>query len=151
MLQEAVLIGYSTAGSATAGVDYSLSVLGQPLLLPQGAIPVLANVQQGVVTVTAEDDSLAEADEQFTLTLTTVSTDGSAPAVLGQVTVTIEDNDELSVSVTAPEAVAEGSAAEFTVRVGGGDQHRARGGELLPQRYREGAGRLHGSQASDEW
>ena len=121
MLQEPVLIGYSTAGSATAGMDYSLSVLGQALQLPQGAIPVPANVQQGVVTVSAEDDSLAEADEQFTLTLTTVNTDGSAPAVLGQVTVTIVDNDELSVSVTAPEAVAEGATAHFTVTVGGGE------------------------------
>ena len=35
--------------------------------------------------------------------------------------VTIEDNDELSASVTVPEAVAEGETAPFTVTLGGGE------------------------------
>ena len=121
-LQEPVRIGYRTAGSAIAGEDYTFSVpvIGD-LPLPQGAIEVPANVQQGVVTVTALDDALAEGDERFTVTLTTVPTDGSAPVPLGQAMVTIEDNDVLSVSVTAPKTVAEGDIARFTVRVGGGE------------------------------
>ena len=122
-LQEPVRIGYSTAGSATAEEDYTFSVpvVGLDLPLPRGAIEVPAGVQQGEVTVAAVDDSLAEGNEQITMTLTTVTTDGSAPAVLGQVMVTIEDNDELSVSVTAPKTVAEGDVARFTVKVGGGE------------------------------
>ena len=110
VLQEPVLLGYSVAGTAAWDDDYKLVLPdGRNLQAPQGVIPVLAGIQAGAVTVAAVDDSLAEADEQFTVTLSTVTTDGSAPAVLGQVTVTIEDNDELSVSVTAPDAVAEGS------------------------------------------
>ena len=122
-LQEPVRIGYSTAGSATAGEDYTFSVpvIGLDLALPQGAIEVPAGEQQGVVTVAAVEDSLVEGREEFTVTLTTVTTDGRAPEVLGQVMVTIEDNDELSVSVTAPKTVAEGDVARFTVRVDGGE------------------------------
>ena len=41
-------------------------------------------------------------------------------SMLGMVKVTIEDNDELSASVTVPEAVAEGETARFTVTLGGG-------------------------------
>ena len=121
VLQEPVLLGYSVAGTAAWDDDYKLVLPdGRNLQAPQGVIPVLAGIQAGAVTVAAVDDSLAEADEQFTVTLSTVTTDGSAPAVLGQVTVTIQDNDELSVSVTAPKAVAEGQAAQFTFRIGGG-------------------------------
>ena len=121
VLQEPVLLGYSVAGTAAWDDDYKLVLPdGSNLEAPQGTIPVPADIQAGAVTVAAVDDSLAEADEQFTVTLSTVSTDGSAPAVLGQVTVTIEDNDELSVSVTAPKAVPEGQAAQFTFRIGGG-------------------------------
>ncbi len=122
-LQVPVRIGYSAAGSATAGEDYTFSVpvIGLDLALPQGAIEVPAGEQQGVVTVAAVEDSLVEGREEVTVTLTTVTTDGSAPDMLGQVTVTIEDNDELSVSVTAPKTVAEGDVARFTVRVGGGE------------------------------
>ena len=121
-LPEAVVLGYSIAGNAVAREDYTLSVpiIGD-LPLPQGTIPVPANVQTGEVTVRAVDDSLAEGDESFTVTLAMVPTPGNAPAVLGQVTVTIKDNDELSVSVTAPRTVPEGSAAEFTVKLGGGE------------------------------
>ena len=119
-LQEPVMIGYSTAGSADARDDYTFSVpvVGK-LPLPRGAIEVPAGLRQGMVTVSAVDDSLAEGDEQIIVTLTTVPTDGSTPALLGQAMVTIEDNDELSVSVTAPKTVAEGDIARFTVRVGG--------------------------------
>ena len=46
---------------------------------------------------------------------------GGQPSKLGSAMVTIQDNDELSVSVTAPEAVAEGATAHFTVTVGGGE------------------------------
>ena len=121
VLQEPVLLGYSVAGTAAWDDDYKLVLPdGRNLQAPQGVIPVLAGIRAGAVTVAAVDDSLAEADEQFTVTLSTVTTDGSAPAVLGQVTVTIQDNDELSVSVTAPKAVAEGQAAQFTFRIGGG-------------------------------
>ena len=41
--------------------------------------------------------------------------------MLGTVKVTIEDNDELSASVSVPEAVAEGEVAPFTVTLRGGE------------------------------
>ena len=53
--------------------------------------------------------------------MTTVNLDRSLGIALRQVTVTIEDNDELSVSVTAPKTVVEGDIARFTVRVGGAE------------------------------
>ncbi|MDE0360748.1 MAG: hypothetical protein OXI74_06225 [Rhodospirillaceae bacterium] len=115
-LQKDVLIGYSIDGTATEE-DYSLSLPGG-LPLPPQTIPVPAGAQQGVVTVAALEDSLAEGNERIIVTLTTV---GSASARLGQVTVTIEDNDELSVSVTGPKTVTEGDEARFTVRVGGAE------------------------------
>ena len=120
VLQEEVLLGYSIAGTATWDDDYKLVLPnGRNLQTPQGAIPVPPGTPAAVVTVIAEDDPLAEADEQFTVTLTTVNPDGSPGIELGQVTVTIEDDDELSVSVSAPKTVAEGDVARFTVRVAG--------------------------------
>ena len=152
-LQEPVLIGYATAGSATPGEDYdytfSVPVVGVDLPLPQGAIEVPAGLQQGMVTVSAVDDSLAEGDEQIIVTLTTVTTDGSAPAVLGQAMVTIEDNDKLSVSVTGPKTVAEGDTARFTRAGRRRRKHRPCERELLARRHREGSGRLHGSKPDD--
>ena len=118
-LPEAVTLLYSTAGTATAGDDYSLALAG--IQIPaQGAIPVRVGIQTAEVVVSAVDDDLAEGDETFTLTLSTQPAGGGAPAVLGTVSVTIEDKDELSVSVTALNAVAEGDAAQFTVKLGGG-------------------------------
>ena len=51
---------------------------------PRGAIPVPPDTPAAVVTVIAEDDSLAEADEQFTVKLTTANPDGSPGVALGR-------------------------------------------------------------------
>ena len=69
--------------------------------------------------MTAVDDSLAEGTEALVLALLTVPASGQ-PASLGTIQITIEDNDELSASVTVPETVTEGEVALFMVKLGGG-------------------------------
>ena len=87
---------------------------------PQGTFTLPAGTQAAVlVAVRALDDSLAEATETLTAELWTAPASGQ-PSMLGMVKVTIEDNDELSASVTVPESVAEGETARFTVTLGGG-------------------------------
>ena len=118
-LPDPVMLHYTTAGSASEE-DYSLSLLDGTSLPPQGMIPLPANIKTGAVNVRAVDDELAEGTETFMVELWTVPVSGGQATKLGMVQVTIEDNDELSASVTVPEAVAEGETARFTVTLGGG-------------------------------
>ena len=118
-LPEAVTLRYSTvAGTATAA-DYSMALPDGTPISAQGEFTLPAGTQERMVAVLAVDDSLAEADETFTVEVWTVPTAGQ-PTRFGTATVTIEDNDELSASVTAPKTVVEGKVAQFTVKVGGG-------------------------------
>ena len=112
---EPVTLSYETiAGSATFEDDYLILAPDGSRLPANGAVALPPGIQAGAVTVHAVDDSLAEASETFTVRV--VLGTGGSPQ---QATVTIEDNDELSVSVSASKAVAEGDVARFTVKVGG--------------------------------
>ena len=99
--------------SATAGRDYTIVGPAGPLQA-SGSVTIPPGIQELVVRVVTVDDSFAEADETFRAVLHIGRTRHEA-------TVTITDNDELSASVTAPQAVDEGEVARFTVTVGGGE------------------------------
>ena len=101
--------------SATMGEDYT--ILGPDGMTPlptRGTVTILQGFRELMVTVRTEDDSLAEGNETFRVVAGIGSTRREA-------TVTIVDNDELSASVTAPETVAEGEVAPFTVTLRGGE------------------------------
>ena len=124
-LPDAVMLGYSRiAGNATAPADYLISVPlpdGSSLPLPEGQpFRVPPNTQGAVVLVEAQPDTLAEGDEWFTVDVWTQTASGRTSLLDMPVRVTIEDANELVASVTAPEAVAEGETARFTVTLGGG-------------------------------
>ena len=72
------------------------------------------------VTVTGTDDDTAEADETVTLAHAVASTDDSAYNALADqnVTVTVEDNDSVGVSIDPTElTVAEGSSMDYSVKL----------------------------------
>ena len=101
--------------SATIKEDYT--ILGPDGTTPiptRGTVTIRQGSQELMVTVRTDDDSLAEGDETFRVVVGIGGTRREA-------TVTIVDNDELSASVTAPETVAEGEVAPFTVTLRGGE------------------------------
>ena len=92
------------AGGTAANSDYSLSPT--TLTLDAGDTSVTA-------TVTAVDDSVIEESDE-----TVVVTASHGGGAVGSATVTIEDNDTATWSVTAgPAKVAEGAASTVTVSV----------------------------------
>ena len=100
--------------SATIGEDYT--ILGPDGMTPiptRGTVTIPQGFQELMVTVRTDDDSLAEGDETFRVVVGIGGTRREATA-------TITDNDQLSASVTAPETVAEGETARFTVTLSGG-------------------------------
>ena len=119
-LLETVFLGYSIiSGNATEGQDYSI-VLPDGTPLPKDvAFPVTPNTPAAVIAVSAMSDTLSEGDESFTVDVWTESSTEQRTSLL-EVMVTIKDANELVASVTAPEAVAEGETARFTVTLGGG-------------------------------
>ena len=101
--------------SATMGEDYT--ILGPDGMTPlptRGMVTIPQGFQELMVTVRTDDDSLAEGDETFRVVVGIGGTRREATA-------TITDNDQLSASVTAPETVAEGETAPFTVTLRGGE------------------------------
>ena len=116
---DAVMLSVVASGTATAGTDYVVAVGGTPLGL-QPTFPLPANTPAVPVEFRALEDSLAEGTETVTAVLWTVLPSGQQGSRIGSVTVTIEDNDELSASVTVPETVTEGETAPFTVTLSGG-------------------------------
>ena len=116
---EAVELSVVASGSATPGADYVVAVGGTPLG-PQTTFTLPPNTPAVPVEFQALDDSLAEGAETVTAVLWTVPPSGQQGSRVGTVNVTIEDNDELSASVSVPEAVAEGEVAPFTVSLSGG-------------------------------
>ena len=123
-LRAPVKVGYMPGEGTSLTVteeDYSIISL-PPGVTPdaQGALTLPVNFQSGDITVLAVDDSLAEGTEQLILLLMTVPPSGQG-ATLGTIQIIIEDNDELSASVSVPETVTEGEVARFTVSLGGGE------------------------------
>ena len=111
-----VALGWSTAGgTATAGEDYT-AVSG-------GTVTLSAGTTRATIEVAVTDDTLAESDETFMVTLAAPGTGLPAGVSLGTTTATgtIEDNETLEVSVAAVAGpVTEGLPAEFTVTLTGG-------------------------------
>ena len=120
-LRARVTVRYTVGPGTTVDTnDFSIALPpGAPQPDAQGTFTLPIGFQQGAIMVTAVDDSMAERTEELVLALLTVPASGQ-PAALGTIRITIEDNDELSASVTVPEAVAEGETARFTVTLGGG-------------------------------
>ena len=115
MTTEQVTLSYEViAGSATFGDDFLILAPDGSQLPPIGTVPLPPGIQEGAVAVHAVDDTLAENQETFTVRVMLGS--GGSPR---EATVTITDNDTLRVSVTGPKTVAEGSAATYTVKLGG--------------------------------
>ena len=115
--KEPVTLSYETiAGSATFRDDYLILAPDGTPLPASGMVTLPPESQAIAVTVQAVDDTLAEGPETFMVRAMLGS--GGSPQ---QATVTIEDNDELSVRVTAPKTVTEGDVARFTVTVGGAE------------------------------
>ena len=122
-LLEAVFLGYSIiSGNATEGQDYSIVLPDGTPLPADVAFPVPPNTPDtpaAVIAVSAMPDTLSEGDESFTVDVWTETSTRQRTSLL-EVMVTIKDANELVASVTAPEAVAEGETARFTVTLGGG-------------------------------
>ena len=117
---EAVMLRVTASGTAIPGVDFVIALPDGSPLPADGQFPLQAGTPAVPVTLRALDDSLAEATETLTAVLWTVQPDGQQGSRIGTVMVSIEDNDTLSAGVTAPETVAEGEVAPFTVRLRGG-------------------------------
>ena len=109
-----VKLGWSTtAGTATSDTDYTA--------VTAGALTIDARETSGVLTVSTTGDTLAEADETLTVTITGLALPGGVSLGVATATGTIEDDDDLTVSVTAnPLSVPEGGSATFPVTLTGG-------------------------------
>ena len=107
-----VTIAYTTVGGdATAGVDYTAE--SGTLTLT-----VAASATMGLITVETRPDMLSEDDETFTLTLRLVDAPGAVALGNSAVTGTINDNDDLTVTIDEQQdTVVEGSAATFLVNL----------------------------------
>ena len=104
-----VRVEYATEdGSAKAGADYTAPAAAAAVVIPAGQTTA-------TFEVATLDDALAEAAETFMVTLRE-----SGPVTARAGTVTITDDDALTVSVAGPATVAEGAAAEYTVTLAGG-------------------------------
>ena len=117
-LSEAVTVSYATAdGEATAPADYAAAA-------PDAVVEIAAGDTTATFMVATMEDTLAEADETFAVTLTAVNLPPALATLnteLGPAaTVMIVDDDKLTVSVTGPESVVEGAVATYTVTLAGG-------------------------------
>ena len=120
-----VSVQYATADGtgvarAVAGEDYDAAP-------DDAAVAIAAGADSARLTVVTRKDTLAEHDETFTVTPTgLVLPDGvelaepDAEDAEDAATVTILDDDELTVSVKGPAEVVEGKAATYTVSLEGG-------------------------------
>ena len=105
----------SGSGAALAGRDYT-ATRGRLRFVPDGALTQ-------TISVATTDDSLNEATETFTVTLTGPDLPARVSLTAADATATgaIEDNDGLTAAVRAePENVAEGETARFLVELTGG-------------------------------
>jgi hypothetical protein len=102
-----LVVNYSVAGTATNGTDYvSLS----------GSLAIPAGSTSAVLTVTAIDDTIVEGDETVIVTL--LESSDYTLGALSSATITIADDDLISVSISAtdPNAAEPGAdTGAFTV------------------------------------
>ena len=111
---EDVVVTYSTAdGSATAGQDYTG--------VPNGTVTILAGQTEADIDIAITDDQVFEGNEDFTVTLTGVS---SGPATVdlqaNEGTGTIADDEAqptVSIAALNPGQVSEADAGDITFRV----------------------------------
>ena len=118
-VSSAVEVSYRTSdGTAVAGSDYT------------GASDTLTfsvgGSRQQTIAVDTTDDTLNEATEDFTLTLTSITQVAGLSLGTASATGAITDNDALAAAVSADAAnVDEGSAATFTVSLTAGIESTA--------------------------
>ncbi|TAK98470.1 MAG: hypothetical protein EPO07_12005, partial [Verrucomicrobia bacterium] len=98
----ALVVYYSTSGSASNGVDY---------VSPGGSVTIPAGATSADIVITPIDDALLEGDESVTLTLANnpaydIGTPGSA-------TLLIRDNEKVSVNILAADANASEPGLDF--------------------------------------
>ena len=105
-------VGGGTATLSGQDIDYTD---------PNEDVVIPAGMTTGTITVSTMEDQIAEDTETFTVTLTTL-TDPPAGVRLGDetATVTIRDDNPLTVTVTGDGRVREGDEATFTVELDGG-------------------------------
>ena len=108
-----VELGWSTtAVTAISGTDYTA--------VASGSLTIKANDTSGTLTVSTSDDTLTEADETLTVTITGETLPPGVSLDVATATGTIEDDDGLTASVAAnPLSVAEGASATFPVTLTG--------------------------------
>ena len=101
---ETVTVGYATSnGTAEAGSDYTAK---------SGTLTFAAGQTSKDIEVALTDDSLSEAGEDFTLTLSNPS---NAGIDVGTATATITDNESTPTLTIADAKATEGGAVSFTV------------------------------------
>ena len=101
-------VDLSFGGTATEGTDYAVS--SSQLTLRAGEDSVTA-------TVTAMTDDVAEGDETIVIRGTVISSGSDDGAVLGPATVTIEDDDMVTLALSADPSLIEEAGGEATVAV----------------------------------
>ena len=107
------VLGWTTAAvTATSGDDFTA--------VTAGALTIAAGDTTGTLTVSTEEDLLAEDDETFRVTITGTTLPSGVTLDTATATGTIEDDDTLAAAVTAgAPMVSEGSAASFEVALTG--------------------------------
>ena len=109
-----VTIVYSTAdGSAAAGTDYAAAESG-------ATVVIIAEETTAMFTVSTKEDTLAEAAETFTVTLSAQNLPDGVTLRKATATATIDDNDTLTASIVGPASVGEGYEATYRVKLAGG-------------------------------
>ena len=109
-----VTIVYSTAdGSAAAGTDYAAAESGATVVINAGTTAAM-------FTVSTKEDTLAEAAETFTVTLSAQNLPDGVTLGKATATATIADDDTLTASIVGPGSVEEGSEATYSVKLADG-------------------------------
>ena len=109
----AVRVTYTLADDTADSNDYTNTP--QPVEIPAG-------MTTGTITVSTTEDMYAENAETFTVTLRTLTSPEGVEVALGDATatVTIRDDNPLTVTVRGTGRVREGDGATFTVNLNGG-------------------------------
>ena len=106
-----IVVSYTTGGTAAPGADFTALA---------GTVTIPAGASSATIPVAVQDDNVIEMDETVIVTLTGTNYPGAAIAQANHTaTVTIEDNDQTTVSVVAsdPNAGEPNAHGEFTVRL----------------------------------
>ena len=109
-----IIVSYTISGTATAGLDYTAL---------SGTVTIPAGASTATIPVAVLDDQVVELDETVIVTLTGTNHPGATihPNAT-TATVTIEDNDQTTVSILAnlPNAAEPNVNGQFTVRLDNG-------------------------------